>query len=108
MIDRFRDKKNHPMYGKQHTSATKLLISKLGILNPMYGKQHTDQSKIKMSVARSHYIVHLFDIHNVLLNTFNNNVELAAYLNIHKSTVGRYIKSGKLYNNKLFFKKEKK
>ena len=105
MIDRFRDKKNHPMYGKKHTSGAKLLISKPGILNPMYGKQHTDQSKIKMSVARSHYVVHLLDMHNVLLNTFNNNVELAAYLNIHKTTVGRYIKSGKLYNNKYLFKK---
>jgi group I intron endonuclease len=82
-----------------------LLISKPGILNPMYGKQHTEQSKIKMSVARSQYIVHLLDMYNVLLNTFNNNVELAAYLNTHKSTVGRYIKSGKLYNNKYIFKK---
>lgn len=38
MVNRFKDKSNHPMYNKTHTSEAKLLISKPDSLNPMYGK----------------------------------------------------------------------
>ena len=41
---------------------------------------------------------------NNLLNSFNNNVELGKYLKISKTTVGKYIKSGELYNKMYYFK----
>jgi group I intron endonuclease len=108
MKKRFEDKQKHPMYGKKHSIETKLLLSKPGILNPMYGKKHSDLTKIKMKMASSKFRIDLYDINHKLLNTFNNNVELATFLNIHKSTVGRYIKSNKIYKNMYYFKKVKK
>jgi group I intron endonuclease len=36
---RFIDKKNHPMFGKQHKDITLQFISKPGALNPMFGKK---------------------------------------------------------------------
>nr|QJS52064.1 putative GIY-YIG homing endonuclease [Stigeoclonium helveticum] len=110
MKQRFKDKINHPMYGKNHSIKTRNLISKKtkGHLNPMYGKQHTKTTKKILSLCKSKYIVKLYDINVNLLLTFNNNVELAYYLSIHKCTVGKYIKSQKLFQNKYYFKKEKR
>lgn len=103
---RFADKSQHPMYGKNHSDYTKSLISlkTTGILNPMFLKKHKDCSKKLMSIKKSKNIVELYDINFNLLMLFNNNVELAKYLSISKSTVGRYIKSGKLFNNKYYIK----
>ncbi len=39
----------------------------------------------------------LYDNKNKGILTFKNNVELSKFLECHKTTVGRYIKSGKLY-----------
>lgn len=49
---------NNPMYGKQHSESTKMLISEnlkdrfCGEDNPFYGKTHTEVSKSKMSESR--------------------------------------------------------
>lgn len=56
-IERFKDKSNHPMFGKHHTEEAKEKISKHhketgclnGEKNPMYGKNHTTQTRQKMS-----------------------------------------------------------
>jgi hypothetical protein len=54
--------------------------------------------------------VELYSLNNNLLKTFNNNVELATYLKISltpprgATTIGRYIKSGKMYNKMYYFK----
>ena len=40
MIKRFKNKTNHPMFGKTHTEWAKNFIRKLGKNNPMFGKQH--------------------------------------------------------------------
>lgn len=54
---RFKDKSNHPLYGKKHTSprreATLLKISKPGALNPMFGQNHTEDAKQQISVKLS-------------------------------------------------------
>ena len=49
MLNRFKDKSNHPMYGKKPAEETLKLISKPGELNPMYGKLHSEETKKKMS-----------------------------------------------------------
>lgn len=48
-----------------------------------------------MVLAKSKIPLGLYDINKNLIKTFINQVELANYLNIHKSTVGKYYKSGK-------------
>ena len=39
IINRFKDKTNHPMFGVNHDEKTKSLISKPGVLNPMFVKK---------------------------------------------------------------------
>ena len=101
---RLKNKSNHPMFGKTHSNFALFKISKPGNLNPMYGKTHSIDSKLKMSLAKSKKIIGLYDIDNNLINTYINQVELAKFLNINKSTVSRYLKSGKLFLNKYYIK----
>lgn len=103
---RYTDKTKHPMYGKTHDSFAISKISKrtTGILNPMFGKTHSIETKLKMSLSRSKFSVGLYDTQNKLIQTFPNQVELSNFLNLSKSTIGRYLKSGKLILNKYFIK----
>ncbi|KKM71534.1 hypothetical protein LCGC14_1429710, partial [marine sediment metagenome] len=47
--------KNHPCYGKKHSTATilKMRNIKLGKKNPFYGKKHTCEMTSKMSADRA-------------------------------------------------------
>jgi group I intron endonuclease len=101
---RLQNKFNHPMFGKSHTNFALSKISKPGKLNPMFGKTHSIESKLKMSIAKSKTPIGLYDINNNLIKLFINQVELANYLNINKSTISRYLKSGKLLLNKYYIK----
>ena len=105
MKKRFLIKANHPMYGKKHDEFALAKISKPGEFNPMFGKKHTNVTKQKMSLAKSKINLGLYDIDNNLIKTFINQVELAKFLNLHKSTIGRYLKSGKLLLNKYLIRK---
>jgi group I intron endonuclease len=105
MKNRFLIKSNHPMFGKNHDKFALSKISKPGILNPMFGKIHTLEAKQKMSLAKSKIQLGLFDIDKKLLKIFINQVELAKYLNLHKSTISRYFKSGNLLLKKYFIRK---
>lgn len=106
MKTRYKDKSNHPMYGKSHKKESLDLISKPGILNPMYGKKHTDKSKSLISKSKNKHKlgVGIFDINSNLIAKFDNNVELAKHLNISKVTVGKYMNKGKIYDDKYIFK----
>ena len=103
---RFEIKENHPMYGKKHTKESLSLISKPNELNPMFGRTHSESSKRLISEKANKYPkgVGLYDLNNNLILTFKNNVELGKYVNITKSTVGKYMKEGKVYKNKYIFK----
>ncbi len=92
------------MFGKTHISFAISKISKPGNLNPMFGKKHSIESKLKMSLAKSKSAIGLFDLNNKLIKTFVNQVELANYLNLNKSTNSRFLKSGKLLLNKYTIK----
>ena len=112
MKARFKDKSNHPMFGKTHTNFALSKISRPGNLNPMFGKNHSFISKLKISFAKSKINLGLYDTNNNLINSFTNQVELAKYLNVHKATISRYFKSGKIlldkyYINVVFLKKKK-
>jgi len=55
MIEYYKDKKNHPMFGKTHTKESVALISKPGKLNPMFGKKHSEITKSAMSEKKNKY-----------------------------------------------------
>ena len=99
------------MLGKTHTSFALSKISKPGNLNPMFGKKtkkkHSIESKLKMSLAKSNLSIGLYDLDNNLIKTFINQIELAKYFNLNKSTIGRHLKSGKLLLNKYSIRKIK-
>jgi hypothetical protein len=48
--------------------------------------------------------VGIYDLDNNLISSFKNNVELAKHLKIFKMTVGKYLKSGAVYNKIYYFK----
>ena len=60
-----------------------------------------------MSLAKSNLSIGLYDLDNNLIKTFINQIELAKYLNLNKSTINRYLKSGKLLLNKYSIRKIK-
>ena len=101
---RFANKSNQPMFGKKHSESVLSLISKPGKLNPMFGKTHSIETKLKMSLSKSKVSVGLYDTNNNLIKTFPNQVELSNFLKLSKSTIGRYLKSGKLILNKYFIR----
>lgn len=51
--ERFKNKENHPMYGKKHTEESRLKMKEsregmyVGEKNPMYGKSHTEETRQK-------------------------------------------------------------
>ena len=70
----------------------------------MFGRTHSIETKLKMSLSRSKVPVGLYDTNNNLIKTFINQVELSNFLSLNKSTIGRYLKSGKLILNKYYIK----
>ena len=106
MVEYYKDKNNHPMFGKTHTKEALALISKPGKLNPMYRRKHSEVAKASMSEKKNKYPlgVGLFDLDDNLILKFNNNVELAKHLNISKVTVGKYLNLGLVYNKTYRFK----
>jgi group I intron endonuclease len=99
---RFLDKTKHPMYGKTHNAFALEKISKPGSLNPMFNKKHKMDTKYKISLSQSKKPLALFDENQTFIRTFLNQVELADYLKLHKTTIGRYLKSGKKLLNKYY------
>lgn len=106
MVEYYKDKSNHPMFGKTHTKEAIALISKPGELNPMFGKKHNEVTKTIMSDKKNKYPlgVGIYDLDDNLLYKFKNNVELAKHMDISKVTVGKYLNSGLVYNKTYRFK----
>ncbi len=84
MIKKFENKINHLMFGKTHTKTTKDLISK--------------------NMKKYPFVVGLYNLDHNLIKNYNNNTAMARDLNISKTIVGKYIKSGKIFNNLYYFK----
>jgi group I intron endonuclease len=105
MKSRFVNKTDHPMFGKSHTKITLSLISKPGKLNPMFGKIHSEYTKNLMSIKKSIRPLGLYDENNNLIEKYSNQVELAKKFGVHKTTISKNIKSGKLFKGKFYIKK---
>jgi len=101
---RFKDKTKHPMFGIKHSAFALRKISKPGSLNPMFNKKHSIETKEKISINMSKRPVALYNLDNQLIKNFLNQIELADYLNLHKTTIGRYLKSGKVLLNKYYIR----
>ena len=58
-----------------------------------------------MAKKRNKYLngVGTFDLEDNLIKKFDNNVELANYLNISKVTVGKYLNNELIYKNIYIF-----
>ena len=106
MVEYYKKKENHPMFGKTHTKEVLALISKPGELNPMFGRKHSEATRTILSEKKNKYPlgVGLYDLDNNLISKFKNNVELAKHLNISKVTVGKYLNTGLIYNKTYRFK----
>jgi group I intron endonuclease len=92
--------KNHPFFGKRHTkeSISKISLATKGNKNPMYGKNHSDHTKnlISNNLSRQVFVYEILENKSELVYIFYNSVKVADWLGVHKSTIGRYIKSGKV------------
>lgn len=99
-----RDK--HPMFGITHSELAKTKISAAfkGENNHRYGVTLSEKTKALISASKSKGVIEVYDKNNDLVISFPNAVLTAEWVGIHKTTVGRYIKSGKLFNDKYYFK----
>lgn len=118
MVEHYKDKGDHPMFGQTHTKEALSLISKPGELNIMFGKNHSEATRAIMSNKKNKYPfppaavppgsrsegVGIYDLEDNLISKFKNNVELAEHLKISKVTVGKYLNSGLVYNKTYCFK----
>ena len=99
---------NHPFFGKYHTKESKFKISLAtkGNKNPMFGKNHSDFSKslIANKLSRQVYVYEVLENKKKLVNIFSSSVKVANWLGVNKSTIGRYIKSEKIWNKKYIFR----
>jgi len=114
------------MFGKTHTNETKALLTlyNKGDKNPMFGKTHTDETKLKIKLSlmkrfqnkkesKSSFVKTVLDKNKIgifnenleLIETFSDGMAMSKKYNIPKSTLYRYLKTGKLYNKKYFIKK---
>lgn len=71
----------------------------------MFGKTHSEETKKIMATKKNKYLngVGIFDLNGNLIEKFDNNVELAKYLDISKVTVGKYL-NNLIYQDKYRFK----
>lgn len=82
MKSRFVNKINHPMLGKTHSDNTKKFYVNKKSLRPLG----------------------LYDENYNLIEKLSNRVQLANKFNVHKTTISRYIKSGRLFKGKFYVK----
>lgn len=82
--------------GQTHTVESRKKISRPKSRNPMFGKKHSKETLDKLSLKKS-TPTYLYNENKEYFLTFKNNTQLSKFLNCFKGTVGRYIKSGKLY-----------
>jgi len=104
MKSRFVNKINHSMFGKTHNKISLSLISKPGKLNPIFGKTHSGNIKNLMSIKKSIRPLGLYDKNYNIIEKYSNQIELANKFNVHKTTISRYIKSGKLFKGKFYIR----
>lgn len=88
-----RTGENNPMFGKTHTAEVKALISKVH-----KGNTVSAESKALISEANGS-IIYVYDKESNLVNTFNSARKAAEHFNCHHTTIMKYVKNNKLYQD---------
>lgn len=57
-----------------------------------------------MSIKKSIRPLGLYDKNYNIIEKYSNQIELANKFNVHKTTISRYIKSGKLFKGKFYIR----
>jgi hypothetical protein len=124
---------NNPMYGKVpanafQTGANNPMCGRTGALNPMYGKvpanafqsgaNHPMYGKVPANAFQSGanhpmygvtpanaMTINVYSLDGTLINSFSSQVAAAEWLSVNHSTISRYIKSGKVFQNQYLFRK---
>ena len=102
--------------GFVHSEETKLKLSikNKGINNFMYGKTHSEETKFKIRTSLRETLKNSGKpVKNCKVGIYNSDYKLIKILdsvpllsklyNIPRSTVYRYLKTGKIYDNKYYF-----
>lgn len=93
---------------KELTDLEAKYIGKFDVKNLYNSKKlitSTNMLNYKSTVKVNKLDVGIYDLNFNLVKNFKNNVELAKYLNISSTTVGKYIKTGKIFKFLYYFKK---
>jgi len=122
-----RSGENHPMYGKSHSDETRAKMS--GANNPMFGRTGANHPKFGITPTNAFQsgannpmygrtganhpmfgrtngmTIYVYSLDGTLINSFSSQVATAEWLSVNHSTISRYIKSGKVWNNKYSFRK---
>jgi group I intron endonuclease len=93
---------NNPNFGKIHSieSRAKMSKPKTEQTKAKMRKPKAEQTITKMSIAKGGGIIYIYDTNDSLVNSFNSTRKTAKFLNCSHVTIAKYIKNGKLFNNK--------
>lgn len=111
--------------GVLHTDEAKLKISlslsnkprnesvKANLKEKLKGNKNSlgvkrDEEFKKRITLNSSRKISVYDINNNLLNNFDSINSTASYFKVNRGTISKYIKLGKIYDNKYYFIKENK
>jgi len=99
------DKIKFPRTGKKHSKETKEKIRKSLLSLPDEKKNLivSKETRDKISKFYSTGDIEIYDINNNLLAVFNSSRKVGQFCNMAKSTVLKYLKTGKIYKNKFYF-----
>ena len=51
-----------------------------------------------------YYFFISYDLENKLIEKFSNQIELSNKFNVHKTTISRYVRSGKIFKENFYIK----
>jgi group I intron endonuclease len=111
--DDTRAKISASMTGKTHSEDTRVKMSdaKSGANNPMYGKVPANaflggpNNPMYGKVPTHAMTIYIYSLDNVPVQTFSSMTAAAKFLNTSTVQVHRYVRSGKVWNDKYSFRK---
>lgn len=84
------------------------MFGKTGELHPMFGISPSAETLTKMSIAKGGGTIYAYDLQGKLLNSFSSARKAAEYFNCHHPVIMRYVKNGKLFQDKWILSLSKK
>uniref|UniRef100_UPI002237C518 GIY-YIG endonuclease n=1 Tax=Ramaria rubella TaxID=113071 RepID=UPI002237C518 len=99
----------HPMLGKTHSlrAIAKISARSRGAKNPRFGFKLTNETKSLMSEKKK-IPLYLYDLNKNLIRSFESGLEAAVFFKVHKATISKYLKPGKIIQGKYILTREQK